>query len=184
MGRERRRNLKHHNVIKFQKPRRRRNRWRRRFSFLVPILALGVLTAVWLAQGGLSRGNLGTESRNIGVQADQAAPHRAADLACYQPDIVDGDTFRCDGQRVRLVGIDAPELPGHCRPGRRCVDGDPHAAKDYLSSITRTRVECASEGTDKYGRTLGRCKADGVDLSCAMLEAGHAERRYGVITCW
>ena len=118
-----------------------------------------------------------------GIAFDKANVN-APDLACYQPDTVDGDTFRCDGQRVRLVGIDAPEMPGHCRPGRRCVDGDPHAAKDYLSSITRTRVECASEGTDKYGRTLGRCKADGVDLSCAMLEAGHAERRYGFIMCW
>lgn len=153
-----------HNIVKFQRKRRRRQAKRRRFPYAATVVIVAFLGVAGIAFG----------------KANVNAP----DLACYQPDIVDGDTFRCDGQRVRLVGIDAPEMPGHCRPGRRCVDGDPHAAKDYLSSITRTRVECASEGTDKYGRTLGRCKADEVDLSCAMLEAGHAERRYGVITCW
>jgi len=149
------------------------------------ILAVGILAAVWLVENRLkSSGNIAVRTQNPTVQSDQTAPRRTADLACYQPDIVDGDTFRCDGQRVRLVGIDAPEMPGHCRPGRRCVSGDPQAAKDYLSSITRTRVECTSEGTDTYGRTLGRCEANGVDLSCAMLKAGHAERRYGFIMCW
>lgn len=27
---------------------------------------------------------------------------------------VDGDTLRCGQERVRLLGIDAPEMPGHC----------------------------------------------------------------------
>ncbi|WP_366655324.1 thermonuclease family protein [Fodinicurvata sp. EGI_FJ10296] len=153
---------------------------------MMPILVVGILAAAWLAQSGLEwSGNLGTKARDVAAQTDQdgARSPGTADLACYQPDIVDGDTFGCDGQRVRLVGIDAPEMPGHCRPGRRCVAGDPRAATSYLSSITRTRVECTSEGTDRYGRTLGRCEADGVDLSCAMLEADHAERRYGFIIC-
>ena len=42
----------------------------------------------------------------------------------------DGDTLRCqDGTRIRLSGIDAPELDGHCQPGRACVPGDPLASR-------------------------------------------------------
>ena len=34
--------------------------------------------------------------------------------------VTDGDTVRCNGERIRLLGIDAPELPG-------CDDwDDPH----------------------------------------------------------
>jgi endonuclease YncB( thermonuclease family) len=39
--------------------------------------------------------------------------------------VTDGDTIRCNGERIRLLGIDTPELPGHCRKGRDCVSGDP-----------------------------------------------------------
>src|SRR4051812_48974674 len=53
---------------------------------------------------------------------------------------IDGDTLVCDGERIRLNGIDAPELPGHCRPGRRCVVGDPFAAKADLERNIRGGV--------------------------------------------
>lgn len=104
-------------------------------------------------------------------------------ITCDSPDITDGDTFRCGGHRIRLASIDAPEMPGHCRAGRRCVEGDPHAAKDYLESLTRGPVTCHRVTTDHYGRTIARCEADGRDLSCAMVEAGHAIERYGSLSC-
>lgn len=99
-------------------------------------------------------------------------------IECQSPTVTDGDSLRCSGQRVRLIGIDAPEMPGSCRPGRQCVQGDPYAARDYLVLLTRTTVRCRSEGQDRYGRTLARCTANGVDLSCAMIRSGHAVRRY------
>ena len=34
--------------------------------------------------------------------------------------VTDGDTIRCDGEPIRLLGIDTPEVPGHCREGRDC----------------------------------------------------------------
>ena len=106
-----------------------------------------------------------------------------AALECQSPYITDGDTLHCAGARVRLLGIDAPELPGHCRRGRQCVEGDPFAARDYLVALTRTTVVCIPQALDRYGRTLARCSANGVDLSCAMLRSGHAERRYADIRC-
>lgn len=116
------------------------------------------------------------------VTNDYSAPDSST-IVCTSPKITDGDTFRCQGLRVRLLGIDAPEMPGSCRRGRKCVDGDPVAARDYLESLTRTTVECSPQGEDRYGRTLARCNALGADLSCAMIQSGHAVQRYSPITC-
>ncbi len=105
-------------------------------------------------------------------------------FACPGAQVVDGDTLRCGAERVRLHGIDAPELPGHCRPGRDCVEGDPFASSDHLRDLAGgSALVCTRVDTDSYGRTVARCTADGVDLSCAQIEAGHAVRRYGFIRC-
>jgi endonuclease YncB( thermonuclease family) len=107
----------------------------------------------------------------------------AAEIACNRPRIIDGDTMDCAGMRIRLASIDAPEMPHHCRTGRQCTPGDPYAARNYLSFLTRGRVECRPVDTDVYGRTVASCHAGGRDLSCAMVEAGRAVRRYGWLWC-
>jgi micrococcal nuclease len=102
----------------------------------------------------------------------------AAAFSCTPALVVDGDTLRCP-QPVRLAAIDAPEMPGHCRKGRVCVEGDPVAARSYLRGLTqRGPVQCVKTGEDRYRRTLARCNAAGVDFSCAMVQAGHAVQRY------
>ena len=113
---------------------------------------------------------------------DQA---RAGDtFACQSATVIDGDTFDCDGQRIRLKGIDAPEMPGHCRPGRQCAPGDPYVSTESLRRLLASRpIECRRADTDAYGRTVARCKAGDADLSCKQLEGGFAIRRYGVLWC-
>ena len=92
--------------------------------------------------------------------------------------ITDGDTIRCGDERIRLLAIDTPELPGHCRRGRRCVEGDPHAAKRSLEQLTAgAALTITRMGEDRYGRTLALVRADGADLSCHQLAEGHAEYR-------
>lgn len=96
----------------------------------------------------------------------------AATLTCT---VVDGDTLRCGDERVRLIGIDAPELPGHCRPGRDCAPGDPFESKAALERMVQDkRLTIERHGTDRYGRTLAYVSAGTVDLSCAMLRQGQA----------
>jgi len=106
-----------------------------------------------------------------------------AELSCIAPRIIDGDTFDCGGVRVRLTSIDAPELPGHCQEGRQCVEGDPYAARAYLVGLTRDRVACNVLNYDHYGRAIGSCNVDNTDLSCAMVNSGHAVERYGRLSC-
>ena len=87
--------------------------------------------------------------------------------------IVDGDTLRCNGERVRLLAIDAPELPGHCRTGRDCAPGDPVASTERLRAGLGTAMTIRRVGQDRYGRTLALVRSGGVDLSCRQL-AAHA----------
>lgn len=106
-----------------------------------------------------------------------AAAPAAAVPACR---VVDGDTLRCGGERVRLLAIDAPEMKGHCRRGRRCVPGDPIASRDSLARAMRGAVRIERHGIDVYGRTLATVTAGGRDLGCYQLAAGQAvyKRRY------
>lgn len=104
-------------------------------------------------------------------------------IVCASPYIIDGDTFSCGNTRIRLYGIDAPEMPDHCRKGRRCTPGNPFKSKDYLESLTRGTVTCTAIEIDHYGRTIARCTSKGKDLSCAMVEDGHAVERYGRLSC-
>lgn len=105
-------------------------------------------------------------------------------FACISPRVLDGDTIDCGVTRVRLQGIDAPELPGHCRPGRNCTPGDPYASTENLRRLVSGKtLQCRKTDTDGYGRTVARCKADDVDVSCAQIAGGYAVRRYAAILC-
>lgn len=86
----------------------------------------------------------------------------------------DGDTIRCGDERIRLLAIDAPELPGHCRPGRRCAPGDPVASTDSLRIAMSGTLRINRVGTDHYGRTLATVTGDRGDLSCWQLSRGQA----------
>ena len=110
----------------------------------------------------------------------------ASGFACDAPSHHDGDAIRCRGdyKSMRLFGIDAPEMPGACRPGRECTPGDPYAARDYLAALTAGHdVTCEQVDTDRYDRAIVRCAADGADLSCAMVAGGQAVERYGRLRC-
>jgi len=92
-------------------------------------------------------------------------------LACS---VTDGDTIRCGEERIRITGIDAPETRG-CRSGRRCVEGDGHAATRALERVmAEAELSIIRLGRDRYGRTLAVVYANGVNIACAQMAAGQA----------
>lgn len=105
---------------------------------------------------------------------------------CLAPYVIDGDTLRCSrGPMVRLARIDAPEMPGHCRRGRRCAPGDPYEAKAALVRlISRQTLRCSpvsanprgGSSSDRYGRIVAYCTVNGRDLGEAMVFGGWARR--------
>jgi endonuclease YncB( thermonuclease family) len=101
---------------------------------------------------------------------------------CATPYHHDGDAIRCGtgGRSMRLYAIDAPEMPGSCRPGRQCTPGDPLAARDHLKALTAGRpVQCRQLDVDRYRRPIVQCFAGKTDLSVAMVHDGFAVERYG-----
>ncbi len=105
------------------------------------------------------------------LRAAQSGPALPSVTSCRA---VDGDTLRCGSERIRLIGIDSPEMPGHCREGRDCVAGDPFAARDALASAVGASMAIRRFGTDHYGRTLALVRGPQGDLSCRQLRSGHA----------
>jgi endonuclease YncB( thermonuclease family) len=158
-----------------KKQQRRAQLWRRLRDLVLLAAAVAVLLQPEVREHIGSTALAFAESAGAGAGAGM--------IRCTALTVIDGDTLDCAGERIRLVGIDAPEMPGHCRAGRRCVDGDPHAAKSALQAFAASGLSCAPDGQDSYGRTLARCQADGRDASCALIASGHAEARYGRISC-
>lgn len=86
---------------------------------------------------------------------------------------LDGDTMRCAERRIRLLGIDAAELPGHCRRGRDCALGDPYLQRDALRRFIRGGGYYTAVAMDRYGRTIAIVRnAGGQNASCEMLKSG------------
>ena len=107
-------------------------------------------------------------------------------IVCERPYVIDGDTLACRNlpAHVRLIGIDAPELPGHCRPGRHCTPGDGYASKRVMTALVAAgRPVVRPQGYDRYDRILGRVSVNGIDLGCQMLARRAAVRRYAPLDC-
>ncbi|QIK78646.1 thermonuclease family protein [Sphingomonas piscis] len=93
----------------------------------------------------------------------------------------DGDTLTLGADRIRLFGIDAPELNQTCeRSGQRWNCGE--EAKVRLASLISRGISCSTNGTDDFGRLLARCSLNGVDLNQLMVTSGFAVafRRYSL----
>ena len=94
--------------------------------------------------------------------------------------VVDGDTIHLNGEKIRFIGIDTPELKQTCIKDR-IIDLCGVAAKEILiKKIGDNKVECISEGKDQYKRTLAECFVNDESLSSYLVRSGYAfaYRRY------
>jgi endonuclease YncB( thermonuclease family) len=88
--------------------------------------------------------------------------------------VIDGDTLVVGGERIRLFGIDAPELDQTCSlEGSSWACGEEAAAQ--LRSITVGQiVNCVGVERDQHARIVATCSAAGYDLGATMVEYGWA----------
>ena len=84
--------------------------------------------------------------------------------------VIDGDTLDLGGERIRLFGIDAPERGQSCGP-LACGTTATEALADILSAGP---VRCTPVSTDRYGRTVARCRAGRLDVNREMVRRGMA----------
>lgn len=89
--------------------------------------------------------------------------------------VLDGDTADIAGKRVRLYGIDAPELSQSCADAKRKSWPCGKVARESLEELTAGKtVICTYEEVDATGRLLGSCKVDGRDINETLVSEGHA----------
>lgn len=87
---------------------------------------------------------------------------------------IDGDTIRIANSKIRLKGIDAPEMTQSCtRDGHPVLCGE-KARDALLGMILNQHVECRVSGRDRYQRQLARCFVDGEDIGARMVAEGGA----------
>ncbi|KMS59126.1 nuclease [Novosphingobium barchaimii LL02] len=111
-------------------------------------------------------------------------------IACIAS-IHDGDTVRlCDGERVRLANIDAPELSGSPRcsaksRARLSASANPSwcdfatgtESRDQLRSFLGSGSPMIQRlGVDRYGRTLATLSVNGRDAGEYLVRRGLARR--------
>ncbi|WP_442892179.1 thermonuclease family protein [Ensifer sp. MJa1] len=86
----------------------------------------------------------------------------------------DGDSLRLDGKRIRIEGIDAPELDQTCRRGGADWDCGRQARDRLRTLISSGDTHCRLHGRDRYGRDLATCQAGGRDIGREMVLSGYA----------
>ncbi|MBM3600401.1 MAG: thermonuclease family protein [Alphaproteobacteria bacterium] len=116
-----------------------------------------------------------------GAAAARAADSLPGPIPAIVLRTIDGDTLLVRAHvwldqeivtRVRLAGIDAPEMHGQCPSERAAAQ----AARTYLSGLVRDGAVALTDiHQDKYGgRVVARAAVMGRDLSAAMLAADMA----------
>lgn len=88
--------------------------------------------------------------------------------------VADGDSLSVSGIRVRLFGIDAPELAQNCYDGETVVACGEMAKAQLQAMIGSSQVSCSGKSTDSFGRMVAVCRIGNLDLGLAMVEAGWA----------
>lgn len=133
---------------------------------------------------------LGCATSDEGPVDAGLAPRTTVEVACARESgtyvgkvtaVYDGDTLTVDifvglgvvlrGQRLRLLGVDTPEVRGSSRP-------DGLAVRDRVREwvLDREVVLVMDGSRGKYGRWLGDVEVDGRFLSVWLLENGLARR--------
>src|SRR3984893_12417113 len=109
------------------------------------------------------------------IWALSASPAPAAEIISGEPRIVDGDTVQICQTKIRFAGIDAPETDQVCLDAKGAKWACGIAARDELIRFSAGRPwDCDLTGTDKYGRSLGKCFVEGDDVSAWMVRSGWA----------
>ena len=88
--------------------------------------------------------------------------------------VTDGDTIRFGKTRVRLFGIDAPEIKQKCVFNDKTWNCGIEARKALVNMIGEQKVSCEKKDKDWYGRIIAVCMVGGVNLNALMVRGGWA----------
>ena len=90
--------------------------------------------------------------------------------------VSDGDSLRSGDLRIRLFGIDAPELKQRCADQNGVLWSCGVAALYQLKALISKNkdLQCRLRDVDRYGRLVMQCFNGSTDIGAAMVLSGHA----------
>ena len=108
------------------------------------------------------------------------------------PKIVDGDTVYINNYKIRLEGIDAPEMKQECKREKLKISSiigytfyedyycGKYSKEKLAAKVSGSKIRCISSTKDRYKRYLAKCFKDGINLNQWMVRSGLAVayRRY------
>lgn len=90
------------------------------------------------------------------------------------PTVTDGDTLQIRGVKIRLHGVDAPESSQTCLRNGQAYGCGREAAFALADLVRGRNVTCLRRDTDRYGRMVGVCTVNGVEVNRWLVEQGWA----------
>jgi len=100
--------------------------------------------------------------------------------------IIDGDTVHINSKKIRLEGIDAPEIKQQCKKPFLKISAiigfefnknyscGVIAKKKLIDKIDNSKIKCISSSKDRYKRFLATCFKDKINLNKWMVRNGNA----------
>ncbi len=152
-------------------------------ALLVLVVVLGVLAGCGTGPSGLSAPGGASPSAQV-EQRPAAVPGDA--VAVVVDRVVDGDTVRLralgddglaspDSVRVRLLNIDAPELPRDGQPGECLAEQATSRLVELVSDSEVVWIAADREDRDRFDRPLrGLWTEDGVFVTEVLAQEGLA----------
>ena len=88
--------------------------------------------------------------------------------------IIDGDTIHIENNKIRLHGIDAPELNQNCNYENKDWECGQQSKKFLLQLINLNTVNCQVMGIDRYKRYIAICYVKKMNINKMMVKNGWA----------
>ena len=88
--------------------------------------------------------------------------------------VIDGDTIKIKDKRIRLNGIDAPEIKQECKNEIGIYDCGVVSKLFLEKLILSENILCLYRELDRYKRILGTCYKNTININSRMVRSGHA----------
>ena len=88
--------------------------------------------------------------------------------------VVDGDSLEYQGERIRILDIDAPEFLQKCYDSSGWQYRCGFEAKEYLRKLVSGNIRCERMGKDRYKRSLMDCFNGNINIGAEMVRQGYA----------
>lgn len=144
------------------------------------LLVLVVAGSGWVLLDASQRQARPERPQGLTLPSPTAVPEVPKARHAGVPRIIDGDTLDVAGARYRIAWIDAPERSQTCTRAGQLVELGRESTTALDRLIGGAPVTCSASSRDPYGRWVGVCTVDGVDVGAAQVLSGHAIafRRY------